>query len=165
MVGQLFFEKVSKKGGEQYMINNVITNIAIIHDDDNGQYTYRSTRAIATLKNNTRLQLHAKPYCGAGGILSAEWVQKKISSFLQTDKKAFQDYCHGESQEHDPLTFMDWIDTQNYYYELFSSISKLKDRDVWEYHGNLREYSSAFRFFIFDKNLAAKCRRHIQARR
>jgi hypothetical protein len=164
-VGQLFHEKVSEKGGEQYMINNIITNIDIIHDDYKGDYAYSATRAIATLKNNTHLQLHAETYCGEEGQLSQEWVQKKISTFLKTDRKAFQDYCLGRCRKHDPLSFMRWIDAQNYHYEDMSTVSKLKDRNVWEYYGNLKEYSSALSFYIFDKNLAAKCKRHIHKRR
>jgi hypothetical protein len=60
------------------MINNVITNIDIIHDDYKGEYAYRFTRAIATLINNTRLQLHAQLYCGAEGKFVA------VNSFLDT---------------------------------------------------------------------------------
>ncbi len=146
------------------MINKVITTIDIVHDEYKGVYAYRFTRAIATLINHTRLQLHAELYCGAEGTLSEGWVKKRISTFLQSNKKSFQDYCHGKNREHDPLSFMKWIDTQNYHYEHFSSVSKLKSCNVWEYHGNLSEYSSAFSFYIFDKNLAAKCRRHIQKR-
>jgi hypothetical protein len=147
------------------MINNVITNIDIIHDDYKGEYAYRFTRAIATLINKACLQLYAQTYCGAEGKLSEEWVTRKISTFLQTDKKAFEDYCHGQCLEHAPLSFINWIDTQHYHYEQFSTVYKLKDRGVWEYHGNLKEYSSAFSFYIFDKNLAATCRQHIHKRR
>jgi hypothetical protein len=82
------------------------------------------------LINDTKLQLHAELYCGAQGKLSEEWVKTKISSFLHTNKKAFQDYCLGKSIEHDPLSFMRWIDTQNYHYEGLSRIYKLKNRGV-----------------------------------
>jgi hypothetical protein len=147
------------------MINNIITKIDILHDDYKGDYTYRFIRAIAVLNNNTRLQLHAEPYCGAQGKLSEEWVKTKILTFLQTNRKAFQDYCLGRSRAHDPLSFMSWIDTQNYHYEDMSTIHKLKNRSVWNFCGNLKEYSSAFSFYIFDKHLAAKCRWHIHERR
>jgi hypothetical protein len=147
------------------MINNVISKIDIIHDDYKGDYAFRFTRAIAMLRNNTQLQLHAEPYCGAEGKLSEQWIKSRIASFLRTDKKAFQDYCGGKNIRHNPVSFMRWIDKQNYHYEDFSKVYKLKDRDVWEYHGNLKEYSAAFSFYIFDKNLAAQCRRHIYKRR
>ena len=147
------------------MINKVISNIEIIHDDYQGEYGWRFTRAIATLLDNTRIHLHAELYCGAEGNLSREWVQKKISTFLKTDRKAFQDYCLGKCREHDPLSFMRWIDEQNYHFEDMSTVSQRKGQQVWEYCGNLKECSSAFSFYIFDKNLAAICRRHIRKRR
>ena len=136
--------------------NHVIKNLEITEDTDNYRsgFNFLFTRLRATIKDGRQFQLHATTqYTG-----SAKWVQDKLERFLATDRKSFQDYCRGNNKEHDVKGFLDWIEEHNYTYESCAEIYRLGENqnnpiEVWNFHGNLKEISSAFNFYVFDKEL------------
>lgn len=59
----------------------------------------------------------------------------------------------------DPIRFLVWIQQKDYHFENFTEFKKTQQQDIWDFSGNLQEYSAAFAYRFWDKKLAQKVQR------
>ena len=69
------------------------------------------------------------------------------------------DWITAPEDDRHPLKFLAWVREHNLTFEPFSRFEYLSGMKVWEFGGNLREYSSAFTYRIWDRGLAIKVKR------
>jgi len=93
--------------------------------------------------------------------LSDSWDYDEIILILNTLKKSNFRYacnycCRGTlgsaNKFTDPIEFLNWVEKNNYSFEKFSQILEI-NKGYWQFCGNLKEYSCAFTFYIFDEKL------------
>lgn len=95
---------------------------------------------------------------------SKSWDYDDIIIILNTLKKSgFKFACNycgkgmlgSPNKFLNPIDFIKWVTENNYQFEDFTSIETIK-KGYWRFSGNLKEYSCAFWFDIFDKKLVTE---------
>ena len=81
-----------------------------------------------------------------------------MNQFMHNDGNFIANYCGAPS----PFTLLAYMKEHNYHFgEAYQcELVKYEKTDIWEFHGNLEEVSSAFSFVIYKKEYAellAKC--------
>ena len=69
------------------------------------------------------------------------------------------DFITAPEDDRNPLRFLAWVQEHRLTFEPFSRFQWLKHIQCWEFGGNLVEYSSAFTYRIWDRELAIKVKR------
>lgn len=54
----------------------------------------------------------------------------------------------------DPMEFIKWVKENSYTFHIMGRSLLSFENGEWQFHGNLREYSAAFCFYILDEELA-----------
>lgn len=89
-----------------------------------------------------------------------DYEKRKIDTLKQqlidNNAKFVSFYCHAPIDNCHPLNFLAWIRENQLTFEPFSAFVYISSLKVWEFRGNLREYSSAFQYRIWNKGLAIK---------
>ena len=120
---------------------------------------------------------HIDTYFEAGGKIrflrgytegyanEAQEVEELKQQLINNECKYIRFYCHAPIEDRSPLAFLAWVKEHKMTFESFSHFRWIKSKSInaWEFGGNLREYSSAFTYRIFDRALAMQIKKTFSA--
>lgn len=98
-----------------------------------------------------------------GDILEQAESEREIEDIkLQLEKNKYMYFCQYCRRE-DIFEFLEWVVEKKFTLEIYTELFLEDERNFVDFHGNLCEYSCAFRFRIYNKALLRKVKRTVSS--
>ena len=119
--------------------------------------TYRSAYSLASTANYTPIFMQiGEKELFVRNIINGhkEEVAQFTAQLVENNGAYFCNYCHARGIKN-PIEFLQFVKERGFTFEEFTQIGKYnsKESGFIDFGGNLREYSSAFDFRIYDMEL------------